>query len=432
MASRDGFVVGVGGPGSRTGRPPGGAGGRLPRHARSGQHPSPPLPEPHPRVPARARRQPVPLAAHALPGLEPAGRGGGVRVGVGRPVRAGPGRLHDDHGPPVRPPAWRWRPDLGRDRRGAGGRAAVPPDPRVDEPGGEGRGAAARLAWCRTTTRSWPTPSAWWSRHHDRARGAMVRVALAPCSPFSVTPELMARTAELAERLDVRLHTHLAEDADEDRVLPRPLRLSTDRALRAGRLGDRTGPGWPIACSRTGTRSPGSAHGGPGVAHCPSSNQLIGAGLAPVRELRTAGVPVGIGLRRLRLHGLRVAVAGERERALLLARLRHGPEAMSARDALEMATLGGAACLGRHGRDRRARTGRRGRPGRLAAHRRRVRRRPSPIRWRPGCAAGRSRRATPSSTGRLVVEDGALVIDGVQEMLARHRRIAREWADAAS
>ena len=129
--------------------------------------------------------------------------------------------------------------------------------------------------------------------HHDPAPGAMVRIALAPCSPFSVTPELMARTAELAERLDVRLHTHLAEDAGENDYCQaafgcRPV----EHFERVGWGSDRA---WVAHCvhpseeeiERLGRWSTG-------VAHCPSSNQILGAGLAPVRELRDAGVPVGI------------------------------------------------------------------------------------------------------------------------------------------
>ena len=89
---------------------------------------------------------------------------------------------------------------------------------------------------CRTRTRSWPRREAAVAAHHDRSAGAMVRVALAPCSPFTVSRQLMSATAELAERLDVRLHTHLAEDPDEDSYCLGPVRLPAGRVLRGRRL----------------------------------------------------------------------------------------------------------------------------------------------------------------------------------------------------
>jgi cytosine/adenosine deaminase-related metal-dependent hydrolase len=183
--------------------------------------------------------------------------------------------------------------------------------------------------------------------YHDPRPGAMVKVALAPCSPFSVTPHLMRATAELAERLDVRLHTHLAEDPDEDRFCLetygcRPVELFED-------VGWLTSRSWVAHCVypnaeeivRLGSR-------GVGVAHCPSSNLMIAQGLAPVRELVAAGAPVGLGC-----DGSSSTDAAslwlEARTALLLGRLRHGPSSTTARDALTRATLGSAACLGRSG-----------------------------------------------------------------------------------
>ena len=120
------------------------------------------------------------------------------------------------------------------------------------------------------------------ARHHDPAPGAMVRIALAPCSPFSVTPDLMRRTAELAERLDVRLHTHLAEDPDEDTFCletfgRRPIEHFED----CGWGSDRS---WVAHCIYPNDEEIGRLAGwGTGVAHCPSSNMLIGGGgIAPV------------------------------------------------------------------------------------------------------------------------------------------------------
>jgi cytosine/adenosine deaminase-related metal-dependent hydrolase len=183
--------------------------------------------------------------------------------------------------------------------------------------------------------------------YHDRSTGAMVRIALAPCSPFSVSRHLMSATAELAERLDVRLHTHLAEDLDEDRYCLetygcRPVEFFED----VGWLSDRS---WVAHCVHPGPPEVERlGHAGVGVAHCPSSNLLLGVGLAPVAELLAAGAPVGLGC-----DGSSSADSAslwlEARTALLLARLRSGAASTGARQVLELATLGGAACLGRQG-----------------------------------------------------------------------------------
>ena len=269
--------------------------------------------------------------------------------------------------------------------------------------------------------------------HHDPAPGAMVRIALAPCSPFSVTPELMARTAELAERLDVRLHTHLAEDIGENGYCEaafgcRPV----EHFERVGWGSDRA---WVAHCVHP-NRAEIERLGrwGTGVAHCPSSNQILGAGLAPVRELRDAGVPVGIGC-----DGSASADCAslwlETRGALLLARLRGGPRAMQAREALELATLGGAACLGRDDIGCLAP----GRAGDLVVW---------PVAGRSDAAgiafAGalsdpveallRCGPVAPRHTivaGRSLVADGVLSAPDTGEMLARHRRIAGEWQQSA-
>ena len=185
------------------------------------------------------------------------------------------------------------------------------------------------------------------ARHHDPSPGAMVRVALAPCSPFSVTEELMGRTAELAEQLDVRLHTHLAENAEDvayslERFGCRPV----EYLERVGWCTDRA---WVAHCVMPDPEeivTLGSA--GVGVAHCPSSNMILSSGIAPVTAMRAAGVPVGLGV-----DGSSSADAGslwlEARQAMLVAKLRDGAASGTARVALELATRGGAACLGREG-----------------------------------------------------------------------------------
>jgi cytosine/adenosine deaminase-related metal-dependent hydrolase len=186
------------------------------------------------------------------------------------------------------------------------------------------------------------------ARHHDSRPGAMVRVALAPCSPFSVTPDLMRRTAELAERLDVRLHTHLAEDPDEDAFCLetygcRPI----EHFERCGWGSDRA---WVAHCIYPNEAEIARlGRWGTGVAHCPSSNMMIGGGgIAPVTDYRAAAVPVGLGCDGSASTDC-ASLWLEARGAMLLARQRGGPTAFTARDALELATRGSAACLGRLG-----------------------------------------------------------------------------------
>ena len=184
-------------------------------------------------------------------------------------------------------------------------------------------------------------------RHHDRSFGAMTRVALAPCSPFSVTERLMVETAELAERLDVRLHTHFAENSEDDAFSLatfgcRPMEYFE----RTGWATDRT---WVAHCVMPDDheiKRLGAAK--VGVAHCPSSNLILSSGIAPTIALRQAGCRVGIGV-----DGSSSADSAsmwlEARQAMLLAKLDRGADAAHARWALEMATREGAACLGREG-----------------------------------------------------------------------------------
>ncbi len=184
-------------------------------------------------------------------------------------------------------------------------------------------------------------------RHHDPAHGSMTQIALAPCSPFSVTEELMVRSAELAERLDVRLHTHFAENAEDDEFSIATFGCRPMEYLeRTGWCSDRT---WVAHCVMPNADEIvrlGAA--GVGVAHCPSSNLILSSGIAPVVDLRAAGVKVGLGV-----DGSSSADSAslwlEARQAMLLAKLRDGAGAGTARAALEIATLGGAGCLGREG-----------------------------------------------------------------------------------
>jgi cytosine/adenosine deaminase-related metal-dependent hydrolase len=173
----------------------------------------------------------------------------------------------------------------------------------------------------------------------------MLRIALAPCSPFSVTPELMAETAELARRRGVRLHTHLAETDDEEAFCLERFGVRPVEYLeRLGWLGDDV---WLAHCIHLDEREVQRfGETGTGVAHCPSSNARLGAGIAPVAALVGAGAPVGLGVDGAASNEAG-ELAGELREALLLARLAGGPRALTARQALALGTIHGARCLGR-------------------------------------------------------------------------------------
>jgi 8-oxoguanine deaminase len=182
-------------------------------------------------------------------------------------------------------------------------------------------------------------------KYHDAAPGSMLRLALAPCSPFSVSPELMRASAGLARRHGVRLHTHLAETRDEDayclsRFGRRPLDLLED----VGWLGSDTWLAHGIHFNRGEVQRLGRA--GVGIAHCPSSNMRLGSGIAPVGALRRAGCPVGLGVDGSASNDSSHMLAEVRQ-ALLLQRVRYGAAALAVTDALRMATVEGARCLGR-------------------------------------------------------------------------------------
>lgn len=188
-------------------------------------------------------------------------------------------------------------------------------------------------------------------RFHDPSPGAMTRIALAPCSPFSVTGELMRRSAELAREAGVRLHTHLAETVDEEEFCRETFGCSpVEYADSLGWLGDDVWLAHGVHLSDDAVKR--LAETGTGVAHCPSSNGRLGAGLAPVRALLDAGAPVGLGVDGAASQESGMLVE-ELRQALYTARLRAGTGAadvsLGARDALRLGTIGGAGLLGRAG-----------------------------------------------------------------------------------
>ena len=181
--------------------------------------------------------------------------------------------------------------------------------------------------------------------HHDASEGAMCRVGVAPCSPFSVSRDLMRDAAILARDKGVMLHTHLAEN-DEDIAYSlekfgcRPGQYAED----LGWTGDDV---WHAHCVKLDGEEIGLfARSRTGVAHCPCSNCRLGSGIAPLRPMRDAGVKVGLGVDGSASNDSGNLMAEARQ-AMLLQRVARGADAMSAREALEIATRGGAEVLGR-------------------------------------------------------------------------------------
>ncbi|MGZ9810657.1 8-oxoguanine deaminase [Pseudoroseicyclus sp. H15] len=184
-------------------------------------------------------------------------------------------------------------------------------------------------------------------RYHDASPASMLRIGVAPCSPFSVSRELMRDAALLARDKGVMLHTHLAEN-DED-IAYSLEKFGCLPGQYAEDLGW-TGPDvWHAHCVKlNGQEIDLFAKSGTGVAHCPCSNCRLGSGIAPIRAMRDAGVRVGLGVDGSASND-EGNLIGEARMAMLLQRVRSGADAMSAREALMIATRGGAEVLGRGG-----------------------------------------------------------------------------------
>ena len=190
--------------------------------------------------------------------------------------------------------------------------------------------------------------------YHDPQPGSMTQIVVAPCSPFSVTPELMRQAAAMARSYNVQMHTHLAETLDEEQFC---LQKFGHRPLSYAEELDWAGDDvwFAHAVHINPTEVERMASSGIGVAHCPSSNMRLASGIAPVRRYLTAGVSVGLGVDGSASNDGSHMLAEARQ-ALLLSRVDavvaseiDGQQALlTARQALEMATLGGAAVLGRN------------------------------------------------------------------------------------
>jgi cytosine/adenosine deaminase-related metal-dependent hydrolase len=263
-------------------------------------------------------------------------------------------------------------------------------------------------------------------RWHDPARHAMQRIVVAPCSPFSVSRELMRDAAVLAREHGVSLHTHLAEN-DKDIAYTRE-KFNCTPAEYAEQLGW-VGPDvWHAHCVKldeAGIRL--FAQTGTGVAHCPGSNMRLASGAAPIRAMRDAGVPVAIAVDGSASNDSG-HMLGEARLALLLQRVAHGPvkgpSALTAREVLELATLGGARVLGRDDIGALA-------PGMAAdivtipldeiglagAHH-------DPLAALFFCHVPRVQHSIVH--GRVVVRDGQLQTVDLPRLLARHNQLARQ------
>ena len=180
---------------------------------------------------------------------------------------------------------------------------------------------------------------------HDPSFDSMLRIAVAPCSPFSVTGELMRESAVLARRKGVRLHTHLAETDDEDDYCREHFGSSPlDYVESLGWSGPDVWYAHGVHFDDDAVKRIGAS--GTGIAHCPTSNARLGAGIARAVDLRAAGALVGLGVDGAASNESS-SLLEEARHALLFARARGGPAAMNVREALELATRGGAAVLGR-------------------------------------------------------------------------------------
>ena len=264
--------------------------------------------------------------------------------------------------------------------------------------------------------------------YHDASHGSMRRVVVAPCSPFSVSRDLMREAAVLAREYGVSLHTHLAEN-DNDVAFSRE-KFGLTPAQYAESLGW-VGPDvWHAHCVKLDAEGIALfARTGTGVAHCPCSNMRLASGIAPVRTMRDAGVPVGLGVDGSASND-GAHMLGEARQALLLQRVGHGPAAMGAREALEIATLGGARVLGRDDIGALA-------PGMSAdfvafdmsgvgyagaGH--------DPVAALVFCTP--TDVSTSVINGRVVVRDGHLLTADLPRVLTRHRELARTLFERAA
>ncbi|WP_323118902.1 8-oxoguanine deaminase [Burkholderia alba] len=263
--------------------------------------------------------------------------------------------------------------------------------------------------------------------YHDAGRYAMLRMVVAPCSPFSVSRELMRDAAKLARRHGVSLHTHLAENVNDIAYSREKFGMTpAEYAEDLGWVGPDVWHAHCVQLDDAGIRL--FARTGTGVAHCPCSNMRLASGIAPVHKMRLAGVPVGIGVDGSASNDGAQMVAEVRQ-ALLLQRVGFGPDAMTAREALEIATLGGAQVLNRNDIGALA-------PGMAADFVAFDLRQPQfagalhdPVAALVFCAP--SQAAYTVVNGRVVVKEGRLTTVDLGPVIERHNALAKTLYEAA-
>ena len=262
--------------------------------------------------------------------------------------------------------------------------------------------------------------------YHDPSFGAMTRIALAPCSPFSVTPELMRKTAELARKHGVLLHTHLAETLDEERFCLERFGVRPVQYLEE--LGWLEGDVWLAHMVHVNADEVKRiAEAGVGVAHCPSSNMLLGSGIAPIVEMLEAGVKVGLAVDGSASNDHSNMIREARQ-AMLVARMRYGAEAMPARRALHMATMGGAQVLHREAEIGSLEPGKCADLSLWDISRLEFSGAADPVAGLLHCGAQYAELVMVN--GEVLVRGGRLVNEKLYDYIARHREIARRLVRA--
>lgn len=262
-------------------------------------------------------------------------------------------------------------------------------------------------------------------QYHERGDGAQIQIALAPCSPFSVTREIMRASAELADELDVRLHTHLAETLDEEDYCLRQFGLRTvDYLESVGWLGPRTWLAHGIHFNPEEIARLGAA--GTGVCHCPCSNMRLASGICPVHDLEAAGVPVGLGVDGSASNDASNMILEARQ-ALYIQRLRYGAEAITPERALGWATRGSARLLGRSDIGELA-VGRQADLALFKLDELRFSGSHDPIAALLLCGADRADRMMIGGTWRVI--DGQIEGLDVAQLIADHRQAAKQLVNA--
>lgn len=258
-------------------------------------------------------------------------------------------------------------------------------------------------------------------QYHERGDGAQIQIALAPCSPFSVTQEIMRQSAELAEALDVRLHTHLAETLDEEDFCLQRFGLRTvDYLDSVGWLGPRTWLAHGIHFNPDEINRLGAA--GTGICHCPSSNMRLASGICPSVELEAAGAPLGLGVDGSASNDASNLILEARQ-ALYIQRLRYGAEQITPQRVLGWASKGSAKLLGRSDIGELA-VGKQADLALFKLDELRFSGSHDPIAALLLCGADRADRMMIGGTWRVI--DGQIEGLDVAQLIADHRQAARE------